>query len=105
MFVFVGFVGAEAENVVHFEDDGVGFAFVEFAFGVLKFIERSTGAGIGLTVFLEQHGFLAGAGEGIEEPGEGGRVATEFLVEATSQARDRGGPRRREGCRAGGWHD
>ena len=85
-------VGAEAEDVVHFEDDGAGFAFVELAFGILKFIECSTSTGADVLVFLEGEGFAGEAGEGINDAsvfvrvvgdvlgdGSGGEMAKEII--------------------------
>ena len=72
MIFFVVIFGVEAEDVVDGADDGAGFAFVEFAFGVERLFEGSAGAGAGVLVFLEEHGFAAGAGEGIDEAHEGG---------------------------------
>ena len=84
MFVFVGFVGAEAENVVNFEDDGASFAFVELAFGVLELLEGGAGTIADVAVFLELKGFAAGAGQGVEEASEGGGIAAEFTLESAS---------------------
>jgi len=75
-------VGAEAEDVVNFEDDGAGFALVELAFGIFELLEHGTGTGTGLAVLLKQHGFFTGASERVEEPGKSGGIAAEFLVEA-----------------------
>ena len=78
-----GVSGAEAEDVVHFEDDGASFAFVELAFGVLEFVERSANVGAGVAIFLELEGFAAGAREGVEEASEGGAIAAELVIEGT----------------------
>ena len=50
-------VGTEAQDVVHFEDDGAGFAFVELALGVLEFVKSSASASANVLVFLEGEGF------------------------------------------------
>ena len=74
-------LGAEAEDVVHLEDDGAGLAFGELAVWVFEFEEGGAGAGTSVTVRLELDGFSAGAGEGVDEPGEGDAIAAEFLIE------------------------
>jgi len=80
--VFFAFGRGEAEDVVDVADDGVAFGVGEFAVGVFERPEGSAGLGAGLAVFLDEHGFAAGAGEGVEETGEGGGVAAEFEVQA-----------------------
>ena len=69
-------IGGEAEDFVDFADDGAGFAFVEFAFGI-ELTECGTGAGAGIAIFLDKHGFTASSGEGVDKANEGGGIATE----------------------------
>ena len=85
-------VGAEAEDVVHFEDDGASFAFVELALGVLEFVKSRASASANVLVFLEGEGFAGEAGEGINDAsvfvrvvgdvlgdGSGGEMAKEII--------------------------
>jgi hypothetical protein len=74
-------IGWHAEDVVHHEDQGAVFILGEFSFRIAEGLERGAGFGAGLTVFLEEKRFPARAGEGVEEPGESGRIAAEFLIE------------------------
>ena len=73
-------VGAEAEDV-NFQDDGAGFALVEFAFRIFELPEGGAGTIADVAVFLELEGFAAGTGEGIEEAGEGGGIAAELTLQ------------------------
>jgi hypothetical protein len=88
LFVFVGFVGAEAEDVVNFQDDGAGFALVELPFGVLEFLEGGAGTIADVAVFLELDRFAAGARERVEEASEGGGIAAELTLQTASVKRD-----------------
>jgi len=73
--------GSESENLVDMADDGEALGVREFAIEVFEFCEGGAGLGAGVAIFLELHGFLAGAGQGVEQAGESGAIAAELFVE------------------------
>ena len=71
----------EAEDVVHHEDEGAAFIVGECAFGIAEGFKGGADFGAGFTVFLKLGGFAAGAGESVDQAGEGCGVAAELFVE------------------------
>ena len=80
-------VGAEAEDVVHFEDDGASFAFVELALGVFEFLEGGAGTSANVLVFLEGEGFAGEAGEGINDASVFVRIVGDVLGDGSEIGR------------------
>jgi hypothetical protein len=72
---------AKAEDFVQLADNGLGFRFVEFAIEILTGGERNAGLGAGVAVFLEDYGFSAGAGKGVNQANEPGGIAAKPEIE------------------------
>jgi hypothetical protein len=77
----LGVVGGEAEDFIDLKDEVAPFVIGEFAFGIFHGLKGGAGAGAGLAVFLQEHGFAAGTGEGVHEADEGSGVAAEGEIE------------------------
>jgi hypothetical protein len=69
--VVVFFGRAEAEDFVHFVDDGETFAVGEFAVRIFEFLDFGAGLGAGVAIFLVAQSFPGDAWQGGEEAGIG----------------------------------
>ena len=80
----------EAEDVVDHEDEGAAFIVGECAFGIAEGLKGSADFGAGFTVLLELGGFAAGAGQSVDQTGEGCGVPAELFVEHARSKRAHG---------------
>ena len=78
------FRGAKAEDFIQPADNGEGFLFRELAVRVFEWLHGGVSAGADIAIFLDEHGFAASAGEGVDEADEGEGIAAEPEVELAS---------------------
>ena len=75
--------GAEAKDFIDFADDGEGFLFGELAVNVFHRLEDFADRGAGGEVFFDIGGFAGGAGQGLDEAGEGAGIAAQEIIEVS----------------------
>ncbi len=72
-------------------DDGAAFGVRRRAVQILQGPHGGAGGGEGCHVFFGIKSLTRGPGEGVDQAGEGGRVATEFVFELTAREVAEGG--------------